>query len=217
MKRLAALTLVSALASAGCESSHERSRATYKAWAAPSSAATSSAPTTRALPASLPPPHGAATIPHESTRPSAPQAGTGLPAPARVPTSPGELVAALPNDDTRDEATAPQPPPRPEEMLAPERAGSVRPSGAGHVCFSWRVGHRSSTQCYSSIESCNAERRAAPAAEELTRCQRRSRASCTQIGSDIGPERHCFGDAARCAMFRAELDPSVSSTPCSAE
>lgn len=108
----------------------------------------------------------------------------------------------------------------PVEVAVAERRVE-RPSvaaGGMHVCFSWRRGHASSTQCYASIESCNAERRALPAADELSRCGPRVQAFCTRLlQGDLPGERHCFGDAARCLQFQAEVAEQSPTSPCTAQ
>ena len=98
-----------------------------------------------------------------------------------------------------------------------ERTTAGSGTGTAHLCFSWRRGHASSTQCYSSMESCNAERRALPAADELSRCGPRMQAFCTRLlQGDLPGERHCFGDAARCLQFQRDMAEQSPTSPCTA-
>lgn len=160
--------------------------------------------TAAVLPASAAAAPPSTSLPHASPAPSADPAAA-RPVVAAASPAPERSIGAVREDEpgsTRPSLAGP--------TLQRIRADST----AGYACFTWRRGHDSTSQCYASTASCNAERRAAPVADELGPCRVRSRASCTYLDTAaLRPELRCFGDGARCEAFRAKAGTEAT-TPC---
>lgn len=156
----------------------------------------------------------------DSAAPAAP-VPSSAPAPVLLPTPAASDPAAAPPPrparawPASSTTLAPPPPAAPTPVLLQAAPPDpTPPRGGGHYCFTWRTGHASSSQCYASIASCAAERRALGQVEQLGRCEPRTSAFCTRVSpGGTEPEGpRCFGDAARCMQFRSEV--AAATSPC---